>query len=933
MEPEPHPRQEGTRGQEVEATLWNIVGRLRARGWRFSLWEIQRAQDVIAYLFARLRRSPTDEELLRHLRPIFCARDSELAAFEDAFRQSAAPTAPADPTEAQKQRRHLPWRRAIAGMAVVACIAVVVLLARLGIFNPSAPMDSSDEPYLDQGASWTTSLWSGLALGLVTAVVVWLVRRQQLRRRPGQHTPGHDLELRWAIGHPLGRAECARLARALRTRSREEGNTLDLRRTVDASIRAGIRLTPRFVQHQRAPEYLAVIEQRSAQDVLAAHHAKIVDQISADGVVMRRVGLQPRSRLVIDPTRGRRQLEALAPLGMGEQVLLFAHDRALRDPVNGEARPWLTRFNSWSATTQVGPDVDQDRPLPIVHRALRDVRSLDPTWTPAQPSGRGSAPRKVPAIFEADGERWIEACAPSGHEVTRALDLLMTSLGPNGWYWLSACALYPEINYELTVSLGRRLRGDDGEPLATHLDIGVLAQLPWFRHAYMPDWLRRTLLGTLSHGQLVDARAALNQALISGVTGTPEESGSLSVAEPSPGGGRGTEGVGGGSAGEGARDRVYLDGSTLRRRHLAVAAPPQLLTAVRKRRHRIPAAARSSEAPSLRVRRALAWNNALLLILALMSTVATAILSFRAAAAGDWAEFLRYGPTNAAEGFAILPSLIAVVPGTVVLVFSRMAGRRRGTTTGISAVIFGIAALLLTTQLRLAHAHVLIPVFVGIRLVTLATTVAALLPAGQGVAVPWATFQRRCRRAFVLSSGFVVVLGASVLTANGFAWNSPNELILVVVTAGSIIPGTTVLAAAYFAGVRYVPLLAGGAVAGCGVGLTLANETELALVFGLPGLLALGGFYWQMRRVAERPPLDFWETRWHKWRWPLAMLPVVATATVDWPFYFRSVLALVFASIAAGMLLLHAITELISDRFAGTVLRFRNKLPFLLHFD
>ncbi|HVH24839.1 MAG TPA: hypothetical protein VNA11_20530, partial [Pseudonocardia sp.] len=43
--------------------------------------------------------------------------------------------------------------------------------------------------------------------------------------------------------------------------------------------------------------------------------------------------------------------------------------------------------------------------------------------------------------------------------------------------------------------------------------MALLARLPWFRHAYMPDWLRATLIGTMTHGQRVEARAALEQIL------------------------------------------------------------------------------------------------------------------------------------------------------------------------------------------------------------------------------------------------------------------------------------------------------------------------------------------------------------------------------------------------------------------------------------
>ena len=78
--------------------------------------------------------------------------------------------------------------------------------------------------------------------------------------------------------------------------------------------------------------------------------------------------------------------------------------------------------------------------------------------------------------------------------------------------------------------------------MATHLDVAVLARLPWFRHAHMPDWLRAGLISTLSQGQLVEARAALDQILVSGLLGSTEGGANLSVAEPRHGVGPRTAG-------------------------------------------------------------------------------------------------------------------------------------------------------------------------------------------------------------------------------------------------------------------------------------------------------------------------------------------------------------------------------------------------------
>lgn len=331
------------------------------------------------------------------------------------------------------------------------------------------------------------------------------------------------------------------------------------------------------------------------------------------------------------------------------------------------------------------------------------------------------------------------------------------------------------------------------------------------------------------------------------------------------------------------------------------------------------------------------WSNALLLILALISTVATVILA-SAAAVGSTGSSSYSGvrPDDATMGFIIVPSMLAFIPGALVLVFFPLAGRRRGLTTGISTMSFSIASFIVLLDPVTLRIPELTLLTVG-RLLTLATTVAALLPAGQGVAVPWPTFQRRCKRAFILSGGFIIVLATSwsaigtTITPLDFNDTPLGPLTL----AGLTIAGTTALAAAYFAGVRYVPLLVGGTVVTYGIAGVLANETEPAIMFSLLGLLVLGAFYWQIQRTAERPPRESWETRWHKWRWPLAILPVAASATLgslNGFVYFLWIPA-IFVFAPGIILLLHAMAELTPSRFTDAVTRFRDKSPLVLHFD
>ncbi len=75
------------------------------------------------------------------------------------------------------------------------------------------------------------------------------------------------------------------------------------------------------------------------------------------------------------------------------------------------------------------------------------------------------------------------------------LEQVRDFLGKEGYHWFSACAVYPELRWQLTLYLGYELISDNGEELEAHL--AKLARLPWFRYGYMSNWLRGQLVTDL----------------------------------------------------------------------------------------------------------------------------------------------------------------------------------------------------------------------------------------------------------------------------------------------------------------------------------------------------------------------------------------------------------------------------------------------------
>ncbi|GIF20385.1 hypothetical protein BJ973_001710 [Actinoplanes tereljensis] len=895
-------------GEAAEAILWGIVARLRAQGRPVSLREIQRAQDVIAYLVTRLGRPPTDDELRRHLQPLFCGRDRDLTPFAEVFRDSAPDPEPGDdsPAAAARWWRRIPPAIAAVGIAL-AMVSLLQLVLWLWTLNPAAGTSTgtgNTGGAADTNPGWTSGLWVSVA-GLVVATVAvsLLAFRKRLRRRPGASALEPVLDLGWETALPLAPDVGARVARVLRARTREPGRgTLDVPRTIDATLRAGLRLTPRFVEYKRTPEYLAVIEQRSAGDVLAGHYARMVDQLTAQGVGMRRAGLQPRSPLVIDPERGPRHLESLQPASERERLLLFAADWPLRDPLTGADRPWLDRFDQWAETIRIDPDVHRTRPLRVVDRVLDDVRALDPSF--ARTRG-GPAAAQLPFMFESGDLVWIEPIPPPRDELLRVMDLLVTTLGPAGWYWLSACALYPEISYELTVTLGRLIHADDGRPLADHVPIEVLARLPWFRHAYMPDWLRASLIGTLSRGQLVEARAALDQTLTSGLGGPGA---GLTVTESGPGPTTAT----------GTTDRVYLEATGLRRQKLAASAPKALVTAIRHRRHRLAMPGLAFDAPSPRVRRALVAGNALIagsVLLVALANLASLLVTQRVGAYRFWGE---------------LWSFAMILAATFSGVLSAAAGRWRGFLLGSGVTVLTAvawSAYSMDGLDRISGVPTVAEPFIA-----LVWTTAVLVWPFKPSVVAWPTFQRRNRAVYYVSCGVVVFVETIFALAQSSeggttlaSWQSACVVCLLFAgTAAS-------LGAAYAGGVRVVPAaMAGVLLVSVAVLFDSAEDRSAGLFLAVPAIVMLAAFAVRLHRHRDRPPLEFAESWWYQWRSSMMVAVPGLSGVVGWIVYGGD---LEGAAWFGGVPALFALLHVIGNRFGAFAARNRLSSRLPLHFD
>ncbi len=121
---------------------------------------------------------------------------------------------------------------------------------------------------------------------------------------------------------------------------------------------------------------------------------------------------------------------------------------------------------------------------------------------------------QINSVFEGNGYtpafQKIKALSTSnwrGLSTVETVRELKKSLNPISFQWLCATALYPEMNWDLTVYIGETLF--DERELVKPENVMPLIDLPWFRKGQMSDNLRMALITQLEEHNKFLAREAI----------------------------------------------------------------------------------------------------------------------------------------------------------------------------------------------------------------------------------------------------------------------------------------------------------------------------------------------------------------------------------------------------------------------------------------
>ena len=339
------------------------------------------------------------------------------------------------------------------------------------------------------------------------------------------------------------------------------GRRLDARRSVQALLRHAGFADPIMSRVQRTVHYLVIVQRWQANDHERARVRGLVDKVATMGLpvsvydyerdlltVTRAVGADGRAR--DEGIHGRDEvlrIPALRDLHPDARLVLVTDGRDLVDRVAGCVRgSVVTALFFWRERAVLTPvpvadwgDVEyvlsRDLDLPLgrttqdplgdLARAFAPTRGLAPhrrelrgargvpgperivTWWNAvkESYGPGVAAASRGPHLSPDRPLFATDLEPERAIVQELIEDLRRWLGPRGFLWHAACAIYPQLRVDLTLHIGRSLRaGPHPEAPVVFRDTAAdrrtferMAALPWFRNGRMPEWLRREVLAAL----------------------------------------------------------------------------------------------------------------------------------------------------------------------------------------------------------------------------------------------------------------------------------------------------------------------------------------------------------------------------------------------------------------------------------------------------
>jgi hypothetical protein len=339
-----------------------------------------------------------------------------------------------------------------------------------------------------------------------------------------------------------------RVATSLNVRQTFAVLTVDPARTVAASIAAGGLFTPVRGRITSMPAYLLFVEAKCASDLEARRLEMLHLRLADAGVNVKRFFYFDSPAWLYEDFGGNpRPIEDVAAFYEDRRLIILGEGRGFLMPLSNTLQPWTQVLSMWPQRAMLTPRSLKEwghQEFAIANRlglplgratveglfALAELLGLDesrdrPLFRAYGFTG-GFDLKPLPALIRSQSYYWLSENDPGPADAKRLDSVLRYYLDGEGLLWLKALAVYPALQWDLTIYLGRELAIYEEPRLA------ALTLLPWLREGHMPQWLRRRFIASLPDDIRVRTIAAIHRLMAADETPQKGRRTLLSPADP-----------------------------------------------------------------------------------------------------------------------------------------------------------------------------------------------------------------------------------------------------------------------------------------------------------------------------------------------------------------------------------------------------------------
>jgi len=294
------------------------------------------------------------------------------------------------------------------------------------------------------------------------------------------------------------------VARDLKRRPTDPGFSIDVNRTIRATVEAHGFPSLRYKDVRRQPLYVALIRRECRRDHQASFASCLVDALRTADLQITVYYYEDDPRFLSrDDIQESIYLGDLTRRHPGARLLVFGLAHDILDRLTDHVVRWITAFEGFA-----------DRAFLIglepTELQREEIEKTGFVLVPANLLGLETISRR----FGQNGmeeERRSSVGAPYELPVRPDLELLETEIGSKSFQCVCACAVYPELNWNLTLQFARSLLNRE--------DIGLddmlfrIVSLRWFRQGEIPETVRGELISRLESGNRDVVKQIVVQAL------------------------------------------------------------------------------------------------------------------------------------------------------------------------------------------------------------------------------------------------------------------------------------------------------------------------------------------------------------------------------------------------------------------------------------